>query len=149
MCMGFIWSEDVMHLNFILLSSDNCLSCEIEACEYATTNSWSWPLIQVVWLPIGRRRFRSWLTYAKEVVRSSVWCLAACEREKNILHSKTNFPLDWRGHLWCFLSVKEEFTNRHQSDYLLLSKLIRRVMHSRVILSLCERIVEGRSKDYS
>lgn len=42
-------------------------------------------------ISIGRRRFRSWLTYAKEVVRSSVWCLTACEREENTLHSN-EFP---------------------------------------------------------
>jgi len=46
----FLYTKwDAMHQNIVLLSSDNCLSCEIEACEYATTNSWSWPLIQVVW----------------------------------------------------------------------------------------------------
>lgn len=67
------------------------------------------------------------------------------EREENTLHSKRISPL-WIKTFTGLVYIKEEFTNRHQSDYLLLSKLIRRVMHSRISFSLCERIVEGRSK---
>ena len=85
-----------------------------------------------------------WLTYVKRlyVVASDASQHTNAKRTPCIVIGFP--PCGWR--LSLVSSIKEESTNRHQSDYLLLSTLIRRVMHSRISFSLCERIVEGRSK---